>query len=861
MNHLDLTWRRPRYSAAIIDKYQLIPYAEIQEKQIDSGIDFAREGGCYCIEQTISLREYIERNPDSEEEITQMICDGRLIILGGGESIIDYNLPDGECLVRNHLYSRRWLKNKFNIEPKFACCPDTFGLSANLPALFRELGYKGISQYHRVFQEAKPVWRGISGDRVALETAKMSSRPTIGMGSFMKSRVCGICGGIGCSCCCGYGFVLEYAPRYAYQMDNMLDAIIQNGRSGDVNFIINGEESLPPKGACEKLRVLAEKAGMEIRFIGFDALIAENYGDMLNRIDSLAEEFIDPRLEGNPVAAGCYTTRIKLKQENRRCEATLRAAESLAVAASLDGDSYPVKTFERLWRMMSFLQFHDALPASHSDDAYAELMETGRQIRASASRIINHSAETLMGKIAVAEGDGIPFVVMNPLEFDVKDAVLSGAVIVGEEIRSGIVISPDGSRHMLTSFERSVNPESKEACITFFGGIPAFGYGIFRFLPSDEELAQPKPCRRGVIMENEFLRVELNECCVKSIVDKRSGRVIAADGSFAPMLSDDAGHPWGRTNSVQYSERADMPNYWENMMPARECSHEVSYCRRGELQIAEIHITYARDEKQIELLDWTAELILADGSDNLKVKIKTSLNARDIKLSTAVVLPEVPTYGMIDYEIPLGRIARGYTNAYDGQLGYADEWPALRYVSAKFGGQTVTLCNNGTPGHSINGNIILVSLIRTPTQMCCGYGLKGAIDRSMHTFDFILHLSPELTPLEEYRCGMVLNSHFPTFPIDLSAVKTINSSDEIRSGSYMRLPNDTPLLALKSAEDGDGYICRYLGCNKTVNIHFDRDVEICSLLEENTGKKISEIEIKPYSIMTLRLRKEDLMQS
>ena len=603
INHLDLTWRRPRYRAAKIDRYQLIPYAEIQEKQIDSGIDFAREGGCYCIEQTISLREYIERNPDSEEEITRLIGDGRLIVLGGGESIIDYNLPDGECLVRNHLYSRRWLKNKFNIEPKLACCPDTFGLSANLPALYRELGYRGISQYHRVFQGAKPVWRGISGDRVALETAKMSTRPTMGMGSFVKSRVCGICGGAGCLCCGGYGFVLEYAPRYAYQMDEMLDAIIQNGRSGDVNLIINGEESLPPKGVCAKLRALAGKAGMEIRFIGYDALIAENYGDLLDRIDSLPEELIDPRPEGNPIAAGCYTTRIKLKQENRRCEAALRAAESLAVAASLAGNSYPAKTFERLWRLMSFLQFHDALPASHSDDAYAELMETGRQLRASASRIINRSGETLLSGITVAEGEGIPFVVMNPLQFDVNDAMLSGAVTVSEDIRSGTVISPDGSRHMLISFERSLNPESKDAYITFIGSLPAFGYGIFRFLPSEEELAQPAPCRRGAVMENEFLRVELNERCVETITDKRSGCVIAANGSFAPILSDDAGHPWGRTNSIQYSERADTPNYWENMMPARECSHEVHYCRRGELQIAAIHITYAREEKQIELLE------------------------------------------------------------------------------------------------------------------------------------------------------------------------------------------------------------------------------------------------------------------
>lgn len=855
MNHMDLTWRRPRYQAANVDRYQVVPYAEIQERLIDAGLDFAREGGCYCIEQTISLREYIERNPDLEEEITRLIRDGRLFMLGGGESVIDYNMPDGECLVRNHLYSRLWLKHKFGVEPELACCPDTFGLSANLPTLFRELGYRGISQYHRVFQGAKPVWQGISGDRILLETSKMSPRPTFGAGSVLKSRVCGICGGKGDTCCNGCGFVPVYAPQNENQLDDMLDAIVQHGRSGDVNIIINGEESMPPEGVCAKLRILAEKAGMEIRFIGLETLIGENYGDLLQNVDILPEDMIDTRPEGNPVGAGCYTTRIKLKQENRRCEAALRAAETLAVAASLDGDSYLAKTIERLWRMLAFMQFHDALPATHSDDAYAELMETARQIRASVNRIINRAGNRLISNITVAEGEGIPFFVLNPLEFDAKEAVLSAAVTVDEYTRSGMVISPDGSRHALLSFERSSNPESNVARITFIGSLPAFGYGIFRFVPSEDDLPQPAPCRGGFVMENEFLCVELDSRAVKSVIDKRTGRMIATDGTFAPVLSDDAGHPWGRTNIKQYRERADKPDYWENMMPPRVYSHEVRYSRRGELQIATIHITYARDEKQIELLDWTAELILVDGSDTLRVKIKTSFDARDIKLSTAVVLPEPPRDGILDYEIPLGRIARGRAENFDYQLGYSDEWPALRYVSADIGGQTVTLCNSGTPGHSIDRNTILVSLIRTPTQLCCGYGFKGAIDRSLHTFE--VTLSAGLTPLEEYRRGMVLNTHYPAFTGNTAKMNKTDS--KVLSGSFMQLPNDTPLLALKVAEDGNGYICRYLGGRETVQLHFDEAVEICSILEDGTGEKVSEVEVKPFAIKTLRLGRDNLV--
>ncbi len=851
-NHLDLTWRRPRYGAAHIDGYTLVPYSEIQEKQIDAGLDFARDGGCYALEQTISLREYLTRNPDTEPEIRQMIADGRLTVFGGGESIIDYNLPDGESIVRNHFYSRRYLKETFDYTPRLAACPDTFGMSAGLPTLFRALGYRGVTQFGRVFEQHKPIWEGISGDRVALDCTKGNNRPGMCYGVPVKIRVCGVCGGDGCPSCHGRGFAPGTSLVNKDEVDNLIPTIRECLKTGDFNIAFSGEETAIPQGMYRKLQELAREVEAELRFLCSDDLCIEGYHELLDNLDTAPASMVDSRNEGNPVASGCYTTRIKLKQENRRCEAALRTAETLCVEASLYGASYPAKTLERLWQRMAFIHFHDAIPSSHSDDAYLELMEECRQVRVSANRLIERAQRVLIHHIPVDSGEGQPFVVMNPMEFDIKNALLSASVRVDSFVRSGTVIASDGTRHSLTSITVSNQPEQHLATITFFGDLPAFGYGIFRFIPDEAEIETPEEARRGVIIENEFLRVVIGDHSVESVTDKRTGKLIALNGTFAPILSDDAGHAWGRMALSQYYDRADAPSFCENMMPALESTHHVSYCRRGELQIARIHITYGREEKQIKHLDWTCELILPDHSDELQVRIDAVLDARDIKLSTMVVLPEVPRDGLMDCEIPLGHVKRGRVDTFNDQLGFSDEWPCLRYVRADLGDRCVTLCNNGTPGHAIDRNILKVSLIRTPTLMCCGYGFKNVIDRSNHTFRFAL--SADNSPLEAYRRGMTLNAYYP-----MCFVQGMSDETTSQTGTFLRLPNNTPLLALKGAEDGQGFVCRYLGDNEPTVLSFDQPVTLCSLLEyEMYGQPAKQIVVPKFGLVTIRMKKDTL---
>ncbi len=848
LNHLDLTWRRPRYRNGHTDGYAVAPYSSIQELQIEAGLDFVRAGGCYDIEQAITLREYLERNPDAEPEIRQMLADGHLHILGGGESVIDYNLPTGEALVRNHTYALRWLKETFAITPRFAECPDTFGLSAGLPTLFTQLGYQGMGQYNRVFTNARPFWRGISGAVLPLATVNGGVSAQI-LCPYVKSRVCGVCHGEGCPVCGGNGYV----PVKMWESDQELDALardvqmrMENRPEEDVYIIISGEESLVDGGGFRRLQAMADKLAVELCPIGLEAMIEQNCGDLLERYTRgvYTEEEIDPRAEGNPVAAGCYTGRIRIKQAVRRCEAALTACERLASAAYWEkGMPYPAKAIERLWRQLQIINFHDGVPASHSDDAYEELMEMAHHLCVKAHRITNRAVEALVETQKVQSGEDGCFTVFNPLEFPVKGVRLQGVVPVSEHTTGGWVQFPDGRRVRADAVKHTAVPEHTEALVEFIGDLPAFGYAVFRFIPEEfGEPVQTVRCKEAVL-ENAHLRVVLAEGGVQSVLDKHTGRMLAERNSFIPVINDDTGHPWGRTARSFYGEEVHCPACVENMVPPKEFSRSLEYVREEGVQRAVVKIRYSRPDQNLQSLDWMAEFFLPDEGEELLVTIHTAFDALNLRLSTQVALPEVPAGEALDYEIPLGRIARGACCVDDEALGQADEWPALHNVCAHLSGVNVLLCNDGTPAHKLDGRIITTALLRNPTQTCCGFGFTGIRDATMNVFHFTLSAATE-SSLTPYRRGLALNTQYPVWPGALA--KAI--------GRYLttELPDNAPLLALKGAEDGNGLILRYLGVEEPVELRFAQPVVPTDLLEETKGTPVSTAVLRPYDMATFR---------
>jgi len=104
------------------------------------------------MEQVYILREYLERHPEEEAFIREMMSSGRLAI-GGGFSHFYGDMYFDECLVRNQYLGIKWLKNNFNYIPKVFYDVDTEGRTMQSPQVLSKSGvpYLNISRHKEGF--------------------------------------------------------------------------------------------------------------------------------------------------------------------------------------------------------------------------------------------------------------------------------------------------------------------------------------------------------------------------------------------------------------------------------------------------------------------------------------------------------------------------------------------------------------------------------------------------------------------------------------------------------------------------------------------------------------------------------------
>ena len=209
---MDPSWRRCFTDHYTYGGNVIHPYSDIEEALISQYLDFIEQDGWkYSLEQSLVLQKYLERNPDDTARVSGMIRDGKLELLGGGTTVIDYNLSCGESAVRNHYYSIKYYLEKFGTRPKYADLPDCFGLPAQLPQILRGFGYSAVTQYDRVFMNKKPIWQGLDGSQIALWAPGLSMQDHYV--DCFKYTACPSCHGEGCDVCDGTGIDYSYDVR------------------------------------------------------------------------------------------------------------------------------------------------------------------------------------------------------------------------------------------------------------------------------------------------------------------------------------------------------------------------------------------------------------------------------------------------------------------------------------------------------------------------------------------------------------------------------------------------------------------------------------------------------------------------
>jgi len=113
------------------------------------------------------------------------------------------------------------------------------------------------------------------------------------------------------------------------------------GQEKDFVLFIGTEELLEPDNLYEIITSAAKKNSYQVKFVGQEECAKIKYRELIDIMsdDNIPEEMIDPRKEGNPVAAAAYTSRIRIKQENKKLESLIQTAEKIYSMAWINGES------------------------------------------------------------------------------------------------------------------------------------------------------------------------------------------------------------------------------------------------------------------------------------------------------------------------------------------------------------------------------------------------------------------------------------------------------------------------------------------------------------------------------------------
>jgi alpha-mannosidase len=185
-------------------------------------------------------------------------------------------------------------------------------------------------------------------------------------------------------------------------------------------------------------------------------------------------------------------------------------------------------------------------------------------------------------------------------------------------------------------------------------------------------------------------------------------------------------------------------------------------------------------------------------------------------------------------------------------LGYEDEWPALNFFATYDAADDISmvLYNKGTPGCRVKGDVMQLSLLRSPTVL--EYANEGARDHGHHVLEYALAITdgrPDATDPAAFGLRYVT----PTPSVAASAKEG--------SAEPALLPLSTDgttvqLTAIKRDERGELIVRLYESCGRDATVTLPQGVlaSPTDLLEDViSDERTSTLTFKPFEIKTVRL--------
>ena len=862
-SHWDREWYFPfdRFRAMLVDMVEDLIELFSQDPKFKS---YTLDG------QMAAVMDYLETRPDRVETIRDLVNKGKLFV-GPWYILNDEFLSSGESHIRNLSLGFRLGKPLGGVMP-VGYIPDQFGHIAQMPQILRGFGIDTALIYRGFGGEAGQEqseywWVSPDGTRVLMHHLPKDGYSAGYFGTTEKE------------------IIVQKFERLRKELD-------ARATTSQRLFFNGGDHHWPDEDVTTAIDVLRERYDADIKHSNFPDFLAAvkkeiGAGETLRQLKG---EMRFGYRHAFAVLGGVFSSRMYLKQLNAECETLLeRHLEPLNVLATQEGLRSRTPQIEQAWKYVLQNQDHDAICGTSVDEVHREMVvrygktkQIGEHVKAECF------AHLLPYDEREYKDDRYAFV-FNPsawrrseiietdVEFFLQDVVvgLNPEVKVDEKkppVTGFKIFEPDGREVPYQIVDReeafgvtySKRDYPHQTLVDRFSillsanDIPAMGWKGLSVSKTDTMPLYPSEIAIGNrSIENEFLKVEVNDLGKVTLTDKRTGLVYEDIGSFED--SGDVGDEY----NYSYPDRDGW--YTSNKSVPRITIEEKGPLRASlrleHRMVVPKEASKDGKSRSAEMVDLLVVTTLSLTRLSRRVDIKTTVNnvCKDHRLRALFSSGIDTIYSYA--ETPFAVVKREH-RSYDTSQ-FSIEHPAMvapmqRFVTIFDKTKGFTLIAKGLPEYELKvdrrGKLAL-TLLRcvgklsgrdlttrpggaagwwneTPEAQCLG----------SHTFEY------SVFPHKAIGDGIWTSilEQVESFTVPLLAVKRKNEQTVFEKSFLSVQPTSLLLTALKRADDESGIVIR-------LNNPVDGDVRGIVHMEAKTREAyratMNESIVEPMEIM------------
>ncbi len=707
----------------------------------------------------------------------------------------DCNLTGAESLVRQFLYGKRYFREKFGYTTQDMWLPDVFGYSAALPQILEKFNIS-------YFLTQKISWNQFN----------KFPHHTFWWQGIDGTKVWS-----------------HFPPADTYNASCEPKEVIRSvknykdhGRAENSLYVFGHGDG--GGGPTERHLEFIKRGRLapnypEVMFgkkaIDFFREAKKNSKDLMTWVGELYLE----------LHRGTYTSQAANKRSNRLSEFLMRDAEWLSSFASV---KYPAQKLEEAWKLVLLNQFHDIIPGSSVQEVYvdskvdyATVEKTGEEIIQSALKSIASKVDTedFQRPVALFQNGNVP----TQSEIAWKDDETPVGIVVGEEFLPVQLVEEFGERKLV--FETPQDALSTVAV----GDLRDSGTPIKHRLKSSS--------RR---LENDQFSVRFDvNGNISSIQSLEDGTEFVQTGQLANVfqLLDDKPLFWSAWDVDVFA--------YETVQELLK-SESVELVEKGPVRCA-------------------IEVVKRFGNSTIRQRISlgptpgirfdTEIDWREEDKMLKVAFPVKVNAARATYEIQFGNVERPthYNTSWDMARF---EVCAQKWADLSEGDLGVALLNDGKYGHDINGNVIRLSLLRSPKAP------DPECDMGIHRFSYVLlpHFGP-------YHYADVVHAAYAhNAPLRYAFIEPSKGGLAHLDPLVTCDDRNIVIETVKKAEDSDDLIVRLYECHNSRGqaeiycMNAPVEAVLCDLeeneladLEINDG--LVQFSYKPFEIITIKLKR------